>query len=110
MKLAGIPKVINISENVLVFRKGVEEHDPLMKMLYMLKDNNLSANKGKCKFRKASVTVLSQLLGRWHLTHRRKRVLLKVTQSEGHSLLSLAWHITHFLPNSALWSPNYAVS
>ena len=74
--------MINMSDNILVFGKGMEEHKvALMKVLYMLKDNNLTTNNDKCKFRKASVTYFGHrfLADGIRPTEEKVEVLVKLT-------------------------------
>ena len=54
--LEGIPGIMNISDDILVYGKSQEEHDSnLNATLQRQKDRNLTLNKAKCGFNKSSV-------------------------------------------------------
>ena len=54
--LTGLPGCKNISDDIIVFGKGKDEHDKNLRgVLQRLKDNNLRLNKDKCEFSKSEI-------------------------------------------------------
>ena len=103
-RLAPITGSINMSDDILVFGKTQEEHDSsLLAVLDMIRDNNLTANKAKCKFGQSSVTYFGHTFLKEGVCPTGERVEALVnaspleTQSEVRSLLGLAQYISHFL-------------
>ena len=57
--LEGIDGAINISDDILVFGKTLEEHDHNLKALFQrLREKGLTLNKRKCEFRKDRLASL----------------------------------------------------
>ena len=63
--LSGCDGVVNISDDILVHGRSIEEHDErLKKVLSVLADRNLSLNKEKCQFRMSRLTFMGHVLSR----------------------------------------------
>ena len=61
--LIGLPGCKNISDDIIVFGKGKDEHDKNLRgVLQRLKDNNLRLNKDKCEFSKSEIGLYGHAL------------------------------------------------
>ena len=61
--LTGLPGCNNISDDIIVFGKGKDEHDRNLRVvLQRLQDNNLRLNEAKCEFSKSEVSFYGHIL------------------------------------------------
>ena len=61
--LQGLPGVLCMMDDILVFGKNIKEHDQrLEKAMQRLRDSGLTLNKGKCEFRKNSIRFLGHII------------------------------------------------
>ncbi|XP_074635909.1 uncharacterized protein LOC141894234 [Acropora palmata] len=60
--LIGLPGCENISDNIIVFGRGKDEHDRNFRgVLQRLQDNNLRLNEAKCEFSKSEVSFYGHI-------------------------------------------------
>jgi len=63
--LAGIPGVINLSDDILVFGKTAAEHDDNLRATFQrLKEKNLTLSREKCEFNKTSLAFFGHIFSK----------------------------------------------
>ena len=106
--LTGLPGCKNISDVIIVFGKGQEEHNKNLRgVLQRFKENNLRLNKDKCEFSKTEIKFYGHIFSSSGL--RPNRVKVEAIQkarpsqdpSEVKSLLGMAQYVSRFIPNYA---------
>ena len=106
--LTGLPGCTNISDDIIVFGKGQEEHNKNLRgVLQRLKENNLRLNKDKCEFSKTEIKFYGHIFSSSGL--RPNPVKVEGNQkarpsrdpSEVKSLLGMAQYVSRFKPNYA---------
>ena len=106
--LSGIHGVRNISDDIIVFGRTVQEHDNrLEQVMARLKEYNLTLNKTKCEFHKNSIDFFGQVFSEKGMSPDPKKVnAIKnaeapKSQSEVRSFLGLTNYCSRFLQNYA---------
>lgn len=106
--LTGLPGCKNISDDIIVFGKGKEEHDKNLRgVLQRLKENNLRLNKDKCEFSKTEIKFYGHIFSSSGLLPDPVKVeaIHKArppqNSSEVKSLLGMAQYVSRFIPDYA---------
>ena len=106
--LAGLPGVINISDDILVFGKDPEEHkERLRNCLQRLREKNLTVNRKKCEFSKSSIGFFGHVFSSEGLSPSPDKVEAlqdaapPANKEEVRSLLGLATYCARFIPRLA---------
>ncbi|KAK9739757.1 Integrase zinc binding domain [Popillia japonica] len=111
--LLGIPQVLNISDDILIYGRTQEEHDmSLRKVLHVLKEKHLTINVSKCIFNKAEVKFFGYLFtknGIYPDPHKVNAIIdleEPKTPTEVRSFLGMVNYIGKFLPRLASYTKN----
>ncbi|KAK9709357.1 RNase H-like domain found in reverse transcriptase [Popillia japonica] len=111
--LLGIPQVLNISDDILIYGRTQEEHDmSLRKVLNILKEKRLTINLSKCVFNKAEVKFFGYLFtknGIYPDPHKVNAIIdleEPKTPTEVRSFLGMVNYIGKFLPRLASYTKN----
>ena len=106
--LSGLPGCKNISDDIIVFGKGQEEHSKNLRgVLQRLKENNLRLNKDKCEFSKTEIKFYGHIFSSSGLKPdpRKVEAIHKARPPQNHSevksLLGMAQYVSRFIPNYA---------
>ena len=106
--LTGLPGCKNISDDIIVFGEGQEEHDKNLRgVLQGLKENNLRLNKDKCEFSNTEIKFCGHIFSSSGLRPDPVKVeaIHKArppqNPSEVKSLLGMAQYVSRFIPNYA---------
>ena len=106
--LTSLPGCNNISDDIIVFGKGKDEHDRNFRdVLQRLHDNSLRLNKDKCLFCKSEVSFYGHIFSSSGIKPDPKKVetihnaspLQNATDVK--SLLGMTQYAFHFIPNYA---------
>ena len=104
----GIPGVANLSDDIIVHAKNMQEHDErLRKTLHRLLEAGLTLNGEKCRYRKDEIEFLGHKLTAKGLDPARNKVEAIINArepqnvSEVRSFLGLANYCARFIPNYA---------
>ena len=106
--LTGLPGCKNISDDIIVFGKGQEEHNKNLRgVLQRLKENNRRLNKDKCEFFKTEIKFYGHIFSSVGVRPDPKKAdaihKAKPPQdsSEVKSLLGMAQYVSRFIPDYA---------
>ena len=106
--LAGLPGVMNISDDILVYGKDEQEHKQrLADCLQRLRDKNLTLNKKKCEFNKTRVEFFGHVFSKEGISPSPDKVdslqnaAPPTSKEEIHSFLGLATYCSRFIPRLA---------
>ena len=106
--LTGLPGCKSISDDIIVFGKGQEEHNKnLRDVLQRLKENNLRLNKDKCEFSKTEIKFYGHIFSAVGVRPDPKKVdAIHEAQppqnpSDVKSLLGMAQYVSRFIPDYA---------
>ncbi|XP_014662946.1 PREDICTED: uncharacterized protein K02A2.6-like [Priapulus caudatus] len=106
--LEGIPGVLNISDDIMVFAKTEEEHNMILKaVLDRLKSNNLTLNRNKCQVGKTEMEFFGFIFGASGMTADPKKVqaIIESAQpksaAEVRSFMGMITYVSRFIPNLA---------
>ena len=106
--LEGIHGAINISDDILVFGKTLEEHNHNLKAVFQrLREKGLTLNKSKCEFRKDRLDFFGYVFSKDGISPDPKKVADVVnrqtpsTASELRSLLGMTNYCSRFIPDYA---------
>ena len=106
--LTGLPGCENISDNIIVFGKGKDEHDRNFRgVLQRLQDNNLRLNEDKCEFSKSEVSFYGHIFSSSSIKLDSKKVEAihnaspSQYASDVKSLLGMTQYVSRFIPNYA---------
>ena len=106
--LTGLPGFNNISDDIIVFGKGKDEHDRnLRDVLQRLHDNNLRLNKDKCLFSKSEVSFYGHIFSSSGIKPDPKKVEAihnaspLQNASDVKSLLGMTQYVSRVIPNYA---------
>ena len=106
--LTGLPGCKNISDDIIVFGKGQDDHDKnLLGVLQRFKENNLRLNKDKCEFSKTEIKFYGHIFGSSGLLPDPVKVEAihnagpPQNSSEVKSLLGMTQYVSRFIPNYA---------
>ena len=104
--LGGIPGVINVSDDILVYGKTQSEHDHALQLvLQRLREKNLTLNASKCEFAKSSIEFFGHVFSGNGLSPDPRKVNFikkcKAPESkeELHSLLGMTTYLGRFISN-----------
>ena len=81
--VSDIEGALNIADDLVVYGKGIEEHDQsLHKVLQRLDEKNLTLNPMKCEYRMDKVVFMGLLLSKYGIgpTEERVRAVLEAAQ------------------------------
>ena len=106
--LTSLPGCKNISDDIIVFGKGQDDHDKnLLGVLQRLKENNLRLNKDKCEFSKTEIMFYGHIFCSSGLLPDPVKVEAihnagpPQNSSEVKSLLGMTQYVSRFIPNYA---------
>jgi len=106
--LQGIPGVLNVSDDIMIFAKSQEEHmTSLRSVLKRLSENNLTLNKKKCEFGKSKMEFFGLVFSGSGVEADPKKIssLLSVkaptSVSEVRSFMGMITYVSRFIPNMA---------
>lgn len=106
--LAGLPGVVNLKDDILIFGNSKEQHDArLSKVLARLAQSNVTLNKAKCVFGARSMSFLGHLLSEEGIQpdtaklRAIKELKSPADISQLRSVVGMANHLGRFLPNLA---------
>ena len=106
--LAGLPGVMNISDDIIVFGKDEQEHkERLAKCLQRLREKNLTINRSKCQFSKDSVEFFGHRFSAAGVSPATDKVeglqnaAPPTCKDEVRSFLGLATYCSRFIPRLA---------
>ena len=106
--LRGLPGCKSISNDIIVFGKGKDEHDKILRgVLQRLKENNLRLNKDKCEFRKSEIRFYGHIFSSRSVKPNPKKVDAirnaspPQNASDNKSLLGMTQYVSRFIPNYA---------
>ncbi|PFX11079.1 Retrovirus-related Pol polyprotein from transposon 17.6, partial [Stylophora pistillata] len=106
--LEGIGGAINISDDILVFGKTLEEHDKNLKAVFQrLREKGLTLNKSKCEFRKYKLKFFGYVFSKDGISPDPNKVADVVnlqtpsTASEVCGLLGMTNYSSRFIPDYA---------
>ena len=104
--LQGIPGVINMSDDILIYSKTEKEHQmSLTKVMDSLKANGVTANKEKCQFWSDEVTFFGHKFSAEGISPCPKKIEAVLNAEEPanadevRSLLGMAQYLARFIPN-----------
>ena len=106
--LIGVPGVINLSDDILVYGKSQKEHNlRLRAVLQKLTENGLTLNKKKCLFNKENVKFFGYIFNKNGISPDPdkiaafSRTAVPRNASEVRSLLGMAQYLARFIPDFA---------
>lgn len=109
--LAGLPGVLNISDDILVYGKSTSEHhENLAKCLQRLREKNLTLNKAKCQFNTNTIEFFGHVFSAEGVSPSPTKVkaLVETTppsnKEDLRSFLGLATYCARFIPRLAMIS------
>ncbi|KAJ8038504.1 hypothetical protein HOLleu_15949 [Holothuria leucospilota] len=109
--LAGLPGVINISDDILIYATGQEEmYNRLAACMQRLREKNLTLNKDKCQFNKSSIEFFGHTFSKEGVSPRPAKVealknaVAPTNKEEVRSFLGLATYCSRFIPRLATLS------
>ena len=109
--LAGLPGVINISDDILIFGQNQTEHDQRLRgCLQRLREQNLTLNKAKCEVKKKSIEFFGHIFSASGVSPSPAKVQSLIdpppptSRDEVRSFLGLATYCARFIPRLATLS------
>ncbi len=106
--LEGIPGVLNVSDDIMIFSKSEEEHNNNLKsVLNRLKQNNLTLNSKKCQFARTRTEFFGFIFNASGMQADPKKMQAIVESAapksgaEVRSFLGMITYISRFIPNLA---------
>ena len=106
--LNGIPGVINISDDILVYGRTQQQHDDNLRSCFArLREKHLTLNRSKCVFNKSSLEFFGYVFTKNGMEVDSKKVAAVVNlpnptnQSEVRSLLGMTNFVSRFIPDYA---------
>ena len=100
--LGGIPGVLNVSDDILVYGKSPEEHDNNLKqVLSRLCEKGLTLNKKKCAFSQDNIFSKEDMSPDPDKVSTLNNASAPSNPTEVRSLLGMANYCSHFIPNYA---------
>ena len=104
--LQGINGVKNMSDDIIIYATSEKEHDDILEKVFKcMRENNITANTEKCKFKQNSVTYFGHIFSDKGMCPTPDKVAAIVnadaptTASEVRSLLGMAQYVSHFIAN-----------